>query len=44
MTGILRTIVAVAWPHGGQRGSRANAAAALAEVRAVVSERASVDR
>lgn len=32
MTGLLRTITTVAWPHGGQRGSRANALAALAAI------------
>jgi hypothetical protein len=38
MSGLLRTLVLVALPHGGQRGSRANALAAMREVRAAGAE------
>jgi hypothetical protein len=37
---MLRTLVLVAWPHGGQRGSRTNALAALREARAACAEQA----
>ncbi|MDQ1713367.1 MAG: hypothetical protein QOE45_2817 [Frankiaceae bacterium] len=40
MNGMLRTLVLVAWPHGGQRGSRTNALAALREARAACAEQA----
>ena len=40
MTGLLRTAITVALPHGGQRRSRANALAALEVARVATTERA----
>jgi hypothetical protein len=38
MSSLLRTLVLVALPHGGQRGSRANALVAMRDARAACAE------
>jgi hypothetical protein len=40
MSSLMRTFVLVVWPHGGQRGSRANALVAVRDVRATRAEQA----
>jgi hypothetical protein len=38
MNGLMRTIVSVVWPHGGQRHARANALHAMRAARLATAE------